>query len=102
MGKHQIKNEESLRRIKLPEEGEVFGRVRKMLGGENIQVECTDNMVRRCRIRGKLKRRVWIRENDVVVVSPWEFDDSRGDIMWKYTIPQINDLKAKNKMPREV
>ncbi|MEK6931423.1 MAG: translation initiation factor 1A, partial [Thermoproteota archaeon] len=61
MGKRQVKNESDLKEMRLPEEGELFGRVLKMLGGENVMVKCTDGLTRRGRIRGKLKRRVWIR-----------------------------------------
>ena len=36
MGKRQVKNESALKEIRIPEEGELFGRVLKMLGGENV------------------------------------------------------------------
>ena len=55
MGKRQVKNESALKEIKLPEEEEMFGRVIKMMGGENVMVKCDDNIARRGRIRGKLK-----------------------------------------------
>ncbi len=41
-------------------------------------------MVRLSRIRGKMKRRMWIREGDIVLVSPWDFDQKRADIVWRY------------------
>nr|MDW7642081.1 translation initiation factor 1A [Nitrosarchaeum sp.] len=56
MGKRQVKNESELKEMRLPEEGELFGRVLKMLGGENVMIKCTDGLTRRGRIRGKLKR----------------------------------------------
>jgi hypothetical protein len=31
-----------------------------------------------------MKRRMWIRENDIVLVSPWDFDPKRADIVWRY------------------
>ena len=70
MGKRQVKNESALKEIRLPEEGELFGRVLKMMGGENVMIKCDDNVTRRGRIRGKLKRRVWIRDNDIVIIAP--------------------------------
>ncbi len=71
MGKRQVKNEKALKEIKLPEtDEEMFGRVIKMMGGENLMVKCQDKIVRVGRIRGKLKRRVWIRDNDVVIIAP--------------------------------
>ena len=74
MGKRQVKNESALKEIKLPEEDEMFGRVIKMMGGENVMVKCDDNIARRGRIRGKLKRRVWIRDNDIVIIAPWNLE----------------------------
>ena len=49
----------------MPQEGELLGRVIKLVGGDNIIVRCTDGKVRTCRIRGKIKRRMWIREHDL-------------------------------------
>jgi len=62
MGKRQVKNESALKEIRIPEEGEMFGRVLKMLGGENVMIKCTDGLTRRGRIRGKKfgKIGVWI------------------------------------------
>jgi len=49
-----------------------------------------------CRIRGKMKRRVWIREGDIVIVSPWDFQTSeRGDVVWRYTHSQADTLRRK-------
>ncbi len=102
MGKRQVKSESELKKIRLPEEGEIFGRVLKLLGGENLMVKCTDGITRRGRIRGKLKRRVWIRENDIVIIAPWEFGQKeRGDILWRYTLPQNDWLKENNHIPKD-
>ncbi|MCW4021031.1 MAG: translation initiation factor IF-1A, partial [Candidatus Bathyarchaeota archaeon] len=47
-------------------------------------------------IRGKMKRRVWIRLGDIVLVSPWDFQfDRRGDIIWRYTRGQAELLRRK-------
>ena len=79
----------------LPAEGEVLGIVTRLLGYDRILVKCTDGKVRLCRIRGKMKRRVWIRMNDTVLVAPWDFQsDERGDIVWRYTKGQAESLKS--------
>lgn len=104
MGKRQVKNESALREIRLPviDEGELFGRVLKMMGGENVMVKCTDDVTRRGRIRGKLKRRVWIRDNDIVIIAPWDFGGGdRGDILWRFTLPQVDWLKQNNHIPKD-
>ena len=40
--------------------------------------------MRTCRIRGKIKRRMWIRDNDLVLVAPWDFQSGKADIIWRY------------------
>ena len=91
MGKRKVLNESALKEIRLPEEGELLGRVIKLLGSDQVLVKCTDGITRRGRIRGKLKRRIWIRDNDIVIIAPWDFKkDERGDIVWsRFTLPQV-------------
>ena len=102
MGKRQVKNESALKEIRIPEEGEMFGRVLKMLGGENVMIKCTDGLTRRGRIRGKLKRRVWIRDNDIVIIAPWDFKEKeRGDIVWRFTLPQVDWLKQNGHIAKD-
>ncbi len=94
MGKRKVKSEGNLQKMILPSENDVLGIAIKMLGSERILVKCQDGKERLCRIRGKLKRRVWVREGDVVLVSPWDFQsDTRGDIFWRYRKNQIEWLR---------
>ncbi len=84
MGKRKVLSESELKEKVLPKEGELLGRVVKLPGGDHVIVRCTDGKVRVCRIRGKMKRRMWVRENDVVLVVPWDFQDNKADIVWRY------------------
>ncbi len=94
MGKRKITNEGSLDNMILPSENDVLGIAIKMLGGDRILVKCQDGTERLCRVRGKLKRRVWIRDGDIVLVSPWDFQsESRGDIFWRYRKNQSDWLR---------
>ena len=94
MGKRKITNEGNLENMLLPSGNDVLGMAVRMLGGERIMVKCQDGKERLCRVRGKLKRRVWIREGDVVLVSPWDFQsDTRGDIYWRYRKNQSDWLR---------
>jgi translation initiation factor 1A len=85
MGKRKITHEGNTNQMVLPSANDVLGIAVKMLGADRIMVNCQDGKQRMCRIRGKMKRRVWIRDGDVVLVSPWEFQtESRGDIFFRY------------------
>jgi translation initiation factor 1A len=97
MGKRKITNEGNLDSMVLPTANDVLGVAVKMLGAERITVRCQDGKERMCRVRGKLKRRVWIREGDIVLVSPWDFQqETRGDIFWRYRKNQSDWLRSHN------
>ena len=95
MGKRKVKREDS-NAIKLPAGSDVMGVVNKMLGFDRLMVSCQDGLERLCRIRGKMKRRMWIRLGDIVLVSPWDFQsDTRGDVIWRYKRNQADWLRKK-------
>ncbi len=87
-------NDES-QRLKRPQEGEVLGTVSKIAGAARFMVRCTDGKERLCSIPGRLRRRFWIKEGDVVIVKPWIVEgDQRGDVMWRYSQMDISRLRA--------
>jgi len=96
MGKKKVLSEKDLRNIVYPSKNDILGVAQKMLVFDRVMVKCQDGHTRICRIRGKMKRRTWIREGDIVLVSPWEFqNDERGEIFWRYTQNQVEELKQK-------
>jgi translation initiation factor 1A len=79
--KRKVLNECTLKEIRLPEDGEL-GSVIKLLCSDQVFVKCSDDITRRGRIRGKLKIRIRIRDNDLVISPPWDFKQTeRGDIV---------------------
>jgi len=84
-------------RVRTPRGREVIGILEQRLGGSRLRVRCFDSKTRICRIPGRLKRRLWLRENDIVLVEPWELGgDEKGDVIFKYTPTQIVWLKSKD------
>ena len=89
-----LTEEEELSRVKLPRNNEVLGILEQRLGGSRCMVRCLDGKTRNCRIPGRLKRKLWVREGDLVLVQPWEFEgDKKGDIIFKYRPIQVNFLR---------
>ncbi len=83
-------------RVRAPRRGEVLGVVEAMLGANKLKVRCQDGFLRICRIPGKLRKRVWIREGDIVLVKPWEIQgDKSADIKWRYTGTEAGWLKRR-------
>lgn len=84
-------------RIRLPQKSknEILGRVESILGANKLRVRCMDGVVRLTRIPGKMKKRIWIREGDVIIIVPWSFQNEKADVVWKYSSPQVNWLERK-------
>lgn len=90
----QIKQQ--IARIKLPRGNQTLGILEQRLGGSRNRVRCLDAKTRICRIPGRLKRRLWVRPGDIVIVEPWEFGgDEKGDIIFKYNKTQVIFLRKK-------
>ena len=88
--------EEEIVRIKLPKHNQSLGIVDQRLGASRMKVKCLDGKTRICRIPGRMKRKLWVREEDIVLVEPWELGgDKKGDIIYKYKKTQILFLKKK-------
>ena len=82
-------------RVRLPRGREVLGILDQRLGAARVSVRCLDGKTRNCRVPGRLKRKLWIREGDVVLVEPWEFDNDKGDVIFKYNPAAVAWLKRK-------
>jgi translation initiation factor 1A len=93
LGKRKVLSESHLKELVTPQKGELLGRVIKLVGGDNIIVRCTDGKIRTCRIRGKIKRRMWIRDNDLVLIAPWDFQSDKADIVWRYITAHADKLE---------
>ena len=92
---------EELLRVPLPnrKKGEMFGVADQLLGGSRLKVLCEDGKSRLCRIPGKIKKRMWIREGDLLIVKPWPFQDEKGDVIYRYTPTQAGYLSRKKMLP---
>ncbi len=93
--------EEKVGRVKLPRGEEVLGIIEQRLGGNKMMVNCLDGKQRNCRVPGRLKRKLWLRPNDVVLIEPWELDKNRGDVIFKYRDNQIEWLKKNGYLKAE-
>ena len=91
-------------RVRQPDRrvGEVYAIANKLLGASRIEVVCEDGVVRMGRIPGKLRKRMWIREGDLLIIAPWEFQNDKSDIRWRYTKTQAVALSRRKLLPKTV
>lgn len=87
-------------RLRIPRKGEIVGKVIEMSGGSRMIVACQDGKERMARIPGSIRRRVWVKEGDVVLVEPWSVEgDEKCDIRYRYTRLQVDNLQRRNILP---
>ncbi len=88
-------------RVRLPRGEESIGIIEQRLGGNKMMVRCFDGKTRNCRVPGRLKRALWLRPGDVVIIEPWELDKNKGDVIFKYRPNQIEWLKKHGHLKKE-
>ena len=89
-------------RVKLPRGREVIGIITQRVGGSRMMVSCMDGKTRNCRVPGRKRRGLWLREGDAIIIEPWEFDDDKGDVLYKYTVTEVLKLKGMGKLDTNV
>jgi len=91
-------------RVKMPNlrVNEMFALAEQILGGRRVTVLCADGETRMARIPGKMRRRQWVREGDLIIVWPWDFQDAKADVKHRYTKTQAMYLSRKGILPPDV
>lgn len=82
-------------RARLPREGQFVGTVMQRLGGNRMDILCSDGKTRNCRVPGRFKRSLWLRVRDVVLIELWEHDKEKGDVIYKYSPSEIGQLRKR-------
>lgn len=82
------------RNLRMPNDDQMFAVVTDMLGGGRVRLRCADGKERMGRIPGRMRYRTWIREDDVVIIEPWDWQDDKADIEWRYESDAAEQLRA--------
>mmetsp|Transcript_21211 Transcript_21211/g.71316 ORF Transcript_21211/g.71316 Transcript_21211/m.71316 type:complete len:176 (-) Transcript_21211:1222-1749(-) len=90
---------DSKRELVYKEDGQEYAQVTKMLGNGRLEAYCFDGVNRLCHIRGKLRKRVWIQQGDIVLIGLREFQDQKADVILKYDNEEARSLKAYGELP---
>ena len=102
-GKQDEEQEEYIR-LKLPNKNnnEMFAIADRLMGGSRINVVCADGKSRMARIPGRMKRRQRVRAGDLVIVKPWDIQDDKADIIFRYRRTQAIVLSRRKLLPEEI
>jgi len=95
-------NETEKRELVFKEEGQEYAQVIKMLGNGRLDALCFDGVKRLCHIRGKLRKKVWINTGDIILLGLRDYQDTKADVILKYTTDEARNLKAYGELPDNV
>ena len=95
-------NELAKRELDLKEEGQEYAQVTKKLGGGRVEAYCFDGKTRLAVIRGKMRKKVWINLNDIVLIGLRSFQDEKADVIQKYNPDEARRLKAQGHIPDNI
>ncbi len=88
---------------KLPHGDMQYAVVREMSGGSRMSALCEDGNNRMVRIPGKLKRRMWCRPNDLILIKPWPIQgDIKADLVYRYLPAERSWLYRRDMVPEEL
>ena len=96
-GGPQAGSEEQVR-VRTPNrrDGEMFGIIIQMLGFDRVRVRCEDGNIRVGRIPGRMKKRVWMRVGDTVLLTPWDFQtEEKCDVIYRYRGNELDWLEKR-------
>jgi translation initiation factor 1A len=95
-------NEGLKRELVFKEDGQEYAQVIKMLGNGRLEAMCFDGVKRLCHIRGKLRKKVWINQSDIILVGLRDYQDARADVILKYSADEARNLKSYGEFPETV
>lgn len=91
-----VRKDDDDKKTPVAEGGQVYAKVKSRLGGNRIDVECSDNKSRSAVIRGKMIKRVWIYPGDILLVDTEGMgQEDVCTINYKYNKKEIRELKQK-------
>lgn len=76
-----------------------YAQVTKMLGNGRLEAMCFDGVKRLCHIRGKLRKKVWINQGDIILIGLRDYQDAKADVILKYTSDEARNLKTYGEFP---
>jgi translation initiation factor 1A len=99
-----VEGGEEVGRLPLPrrDRGEIFGVASQLMGAARIRVMCEDGLSRMGRITGKMKKKMWVREGDLLILRPWGFQEGKCDILFRYSRTQAAYLARRDLLPTSV
>ena len=98
-GKKQVQED---RELQYKGESEEYAQVIKILGDGRFECNCADGVKRIAHVRGKMRKRIWIANGDIILVSLRDFEPEKCDVVEKYKEKEVAKLKKAGEIPESM
>lgn len=71
----------------------------RMLGNGRLEAACFDGKQRLCHIRGKMRKKVWVNQGDIILIGLRPYQDDKADIILRYNADEARALKKRGALP---
>ena len=94
-----IAQENKNTRFKDENESQEYAQITKALGNCRFEVLCFDGKTRLATMCGKMRKRVFVNQGELVLVSLRDWQDNKCDIIDKYNDNDIQKFRQKKLLP---
>ena len=90
------------KQLRFKEDGQEYAQIIKMKGNCRFDVKCFDGKERMATMCGTMRKRRFINQDDIVLVSLREWQDAKCDIIDNYDENLVRKMKDKGLVPDSI
>jgi len=84
-------------------EDQEYGKIVKVSGGGRFRVFCFDGKERMGTVCGQMRKRVWVKSDDIVLICKWTgIQDEKCTIVHKYDSDEAHKLQSMGEFPESI
>jgi len=88
--------------LRYKEDGQEYAQIKTLKGNCRFDVFCFDGKDRMATLCGAMRKRKFVNQNDIVLVSLRDFQDGKCDIIDVYDNSQVQALKESKHIPDSI
>ena len=88
--------------LKDPKENQEYAKIKRVNGSGRYQLFCFDGDERLGISAGNIRKKTRLVLNDIVLVSLWDFQNTKCSIIHKYEEDEVYKLKSQNEFPKNI
>ena len=84
------------------DEQQMYARVIKLLGSGRLNALCEDGETRMCKIRGKMMKKDFVKNDGIILISLREYENKKADVIHNYNDDEVRVLVSDGDINKEI